>query len=188
MSENKILIAFGTRYGSTRVTANQIRDILQEKGLSVDIVDLKETKKKKWPKADGYEIIVVGSSIAMGNWMGEPRKFLRKNKKALSNKKLVLFVSCSLCLEDMPKAQSDYIDEFIKEHELNPVLTEIFGPCIDLTENSDLGKMKKGILKAAIEDMIKSRDDISVSETEATDLREVEKIESFAEQIAAKIS
>ena len=42
MSENKVLIAYGTRYGSTEEISQDIAKILQDKGVNCDIINLKE--------------------------------------------------------------------------------------------------------------------------------------------------
>lgn len=185
MSEKQVLIAYATRYGSTRVTANDIMKKLIDKGVSVDIVDLKTTKKRKWPSAEAYNVVLIGSSIMMGKWMGEAKKFISRNQNELKKTGLGLFVSCGLTLEDPAKAREEYIQDFSSEKNIRPDVSGIFAPCVDLTEDSDLGMIKKGILRATIQEMVKDRDDMEITETEICDLRNAAKIGSFVDEIVS---
>jgi menaquinone-dependent protoporphyrinogen oxidase len=88
----KALIVYGTRYGSTAETSEEIAKTLRARGVEVDVVN---AKKDKVRKLDDYDLFIVGSGIRMGKWTGEPLKFLRRNEEALSSKPVALFVSCA---------------------------------------------------------------------------------------------
>jgi menaquinone-dependent protoporphyrinogen IX oxidase len=57
----KVLIAYGTRYGATTGTSEEIPKISREEGFDTKIVNLKEEKIKDISE---YDLIIVG--IGMG--------------------------------------------------------------------------------------------------------------------------
>ncbi len=71
----KTLIAYGTRYGATAGTAQEIAKILAEQGFDVKVANLKEEKIKD---ITPYELVIVGTGVAMGRWTGEVEDFLKK--------------------------------------------------------------------------------------------------------------
>ncbi|MBL7118503.1 hypothetical protein ISS96_00625 [Candidatus Bathyarchaeota archaeon] len=48
MSNKKILIAYGTRYGSTEEISQRIAEVLESKGLTTQLIDLKTTQERDW--------------------------------------------------------------------------------------------------------------------------------------------
>ena len=72
-----VLIAYGSRYGSTEEIATKLAGYLGDKGIEATILNLK--KEKKWPNLEGYDGVIVGSSVKITKWMNEPIEFLRKN-------------------------------------------------------------------------------------------------------------
>ena len=81
MIKKKVLIVYDTRYGATEITSRDISDVLEEKGVDVDLINLKPLKMVQWPDPEQYNGIIVGSSVAMFRWKKKPKKFLSKNKK-----------------------------------------------------------------------------------------------------------
>ncbi|MGQ9459974.1 MAG: flavodoxin domain-containing protein [Candidatus Bathyarchaeaceae archaeon] len=55
----KVLIVYGTRYGATASTSEEIGEILHKEGFEVRVVNLKD---KVWDIGE-YELVVVGSGI-----------------------------------------------------------------------------------------------------------------------------
>jgi menaquinone-dependent protoporphyrinogen IX oxidase len=56
------LIVYGTRYGATASTSEEIANVLRQEGLEVQVVDAKKEKIKDVSKHDP---VVVGSGIQM---------------------------------------------------------------------------------------------------------------------------
>ena len=73
---DRVLVCYGTRYGSAGEIADKIGEILSNRGATTDVVNLKKGKVKD---LDAYDLIIVGSGIQMGRWTKEPLKFLKKN-------------------------------------------------------------------------------------------------------------
>ena len=81
------LIAYGTRYGATTGTSQEIARILTEAGFTVKVANLKEEKIKA---ISPYELVVVGTGVQIGKWTGEVEDFLKKYEKELAQKKMAL--------------------------------------------------------------------------------------------------
>ena len=82
MKKNKILIVYGTRYGATTGTAEEIAKILQEEDLDVNVVNLKEEKVRDIAE---YELIIIGSGIQIYRWTSKAEGFLKQFSRELEN-------------------------------------------------------------------------------------------------------
>lgn len=82
----RILITYATRAGSTAEIAAAIGESLSERGFTVDV---KSTKDK--PTLDGYQAVLVGSAIRMGKWLPESISFVEENQAALKQMPVALF-------------------------------------------------------------------------------------------------
>jgi len=129
---SKALIVYGTRYGATASTSEEIAKILRQEGLEVRVVNAKEEKAKDIAE---YDLVVVGSGIQINRWTGEPENFLKEFQKDLARKKVALFVSCGSASqainggkpETAEKAKTKYLDEKAAKYNLQPVALGFFG-------------------------------------------------------------
>jgi len=71
----KTLVVYGTRYGATTSTSEEIAKVLQDEGFEVNVVNAKEEKIKD---ISLYELIIVGSGMQMGRWVSEAEDFLKR--------------------------------------------------------------------------------------------------------------
>lgn len=143
----KALIAYSTRYGATKGTAEEIARILQENKLNVELADLRE---KHFQDISNYDLIVLGSGMSMGGWGSEAKDFVEKFQVDFSAKKLALFISSLKPVEEI-QGNTDLVarirkvgleDKILKYH-LNPIATGIFGGVVDYPKISFL--MRKGM-------------------------------------------
>ena len=74
----KTLLVYGTRYGTTASTSEEIAKVLLAEGFDVKVVNAKEEKIKD---ISPYDLIIVGSGIQMGKWTGEAEDFLKRFQK-----------------------------------------------------------------------------------------------------------
>jgi menaquinone-dependent protoporphyrinogen IX oxidase len=87
----KALVVFGTRYGATARTSEEIAKILTEQGLDIKVADAKEEKIRD---ITPYDLIIIGSGgLQMGKWVGEAEDFVKRFQKDFAKKKLTIFVS-----------------------------------------------------------------------------------------------
>jgi menaquinone-dependent protoporphyrinogen oxidase len=126
---------YGTRFGATAGTAEQIAKILHNKGLEVNVAD---AKTNKTDSISEYELIVVGSGMAMGNWTNDIEDFVKKHQQELGNKKIALFISSLKPIEEkkgkadlVNRIQKIGIDEKISKYSLKPISVGVFGGVVD---------------------------------------------------------
>ena len=129
----KALIVYGTRYGATASTSEDIAGVLRHEGLDVKVVNLKKDKVKDI--AD-YDLFIVGSGIKINKWTKEPENFLKKYQKELAKNKVALFVCCGSAepideKEDkaasIAKARTKYLEEKAAKYNLQPIALGLFG-------------------------------------------------------------
>jgi menaquinone-dependent protoporphyrinogen oxidase len=181
MSEmiDRTLICYGTRYGSTEEIAERIGEVLREKGASVDVVDLKKGKIKS---LEDYVLVVVGSGIQANNWTKEPKKFLEKNRKELSRKRVATFVSCGSAYDPTKcdEATEHHLRQVAGKYpEIAFVAMGLFGPKYDSTRGNFLmRKIMKSMLAQLAED--------PENPPEVIDYRDWEKIEKWAASLISE--
>ena len=83
---NRILVTYATRAGSTIGVADAIVISLRKRGFSVTERPLKEN-----PPVKGYQAVIIGSAIRRGNWLPEAVAFLAANQEALRRVRVALF-------------------------------------------------------------------------------------------------
>jgi menaquinone-dependent protoporphyrinogen IX oxidase len=133
----KALIVYGTRFGATTGTSEEIANVLRNEGFDARIVN---AKKEKVDDISGYDLVIVGSGIMINRWTGEPEKFLNKFQKELAGKKVALFVSSGgLALlefegkaEEIESTRRKYLEEKAAKYNLQPIALGLFGGIWDL--------------------------------------------------------
>lgn len=82
------LIAYGSKYGSTREIAEHIALILRREGLTVAVQDVETSSSLQ-----SYEVVIVGSSLYFDNWLPAASEFLESFQEELTHKAVWLFSS-----------------------------------------------------------------------------------------------
>lgn len=184
----KALIVYGTRYGATAMTSEEIADVFRQEGLDVRVVNLKDEKVKD---INDYELVVVGSGIRIGKWTKEPQKFIKKFRKELANKKVALFVCCGAARPideegkdktKMQETKTKYLDEKAAKYNLQPVALGFFGGVYNFNRVSRLFRAFMSSIKPQLEAA-------GVPETEPGlyDTRDINAIRSWAKEVAQKV-
>ena len=121
MSENKTLIAYATRGGTTEDYAKAISSVLTDEfKMQVDLVNLKKSRN---PDLTQYQNIIVGAGIKMFKMHKEGAEFLEK--KNFGEKNVGIFLS-SLVPRD--EAIKKYVDVILQKNTtLKPIAVEVFG-------------------------------------------------------------
>ena len=160
------LIVFGTRYGATASTSEEIARVLREEGFDVRVVN---AKKEKLNDISGYELIIVGSGMKINRWTKEPEQFLNKFKNELSTKKVAIFVSSGIQTileheentEAIEKAQRTYLEEKADKYSLTPIAMTIFGGVLNFNEMGWMARKTVGQLWRKYEEIgIEKKDGI----------------------------
>lgn len=74
----KILVAYASKYGSTKEIAIKISEAIQAAGCQVKILEADSVKDIK-----AYNAVVIGSGVYMGRWLKSAFKLVKKNKNEL---------------------------------------------------------------------------------------------------------
>ena len=84
----RILVAYGTKYGATGEIAERIGQVLREAGMPVDVLPADRVSD-----VAPYSAVVLGSAVYVGQWRKEAARFLKANAAALSERPAWFFSS-----------------------------------------------------------------------------------------------
>ena len=82
----QVLVAYGTRYGSTREVAETVAATLGEQGIETDVKRAREVRS-----LDGCDAVVLGTPLYMGALHKDVRALLEKNRQALAELPFAVF-------------------------------------------------------------------------------------------------
>ena len=99
---DKILVTYASRNGSTAGVADAIGKILAESGAQVDVLPMQEVAD-----LTPYRAVVVGSAIRGQKWLPEAMQFMRDYQPELSRKP---FASFMVCITLSMANASDYLE------------------------------------------------------------------------------
>jgi len=135
--EEKILVAYASRAGSTGGVAGTIGEALCNGGATVDVRLAKDVTD-----VSAYRALVVGSAIYMGNWMSEAVKFVESHRDALSRVPVAYFTVCLTLKDDTDENRrtvAAYLDPVLeKVPEVEPVTVGLFAGALDYSKLSFL--------------------------------------------------
>ncbi len=130
--QKKAIIVFGTRYGATTGTSEEIAKVLRGEGFDVRVTNAKEEGVNDISE---YDLVIVASGMQIDRWTGEPEKFLKKFQKELAGKKVALFVSSGIIeANDIERARRKYLEEKAAKYNLRPVALGLFGGIWDFNK------------------------------------------------------
>jgi menaquinone-dependent protoporphyrinogen oxidase len=82
----QMLVAYGTRYGSTREVAEVMAETLEEQGIETEVKQEREVRS-----LDGYDAMVLGTPLYMGALHRDVRALLERSREALEHTPYALF-------------------------------------------------------------------------------------------------
>jgi len=85
---SKVLVAYASKYGSTKEIAEKVGAVLKGEGLAADVLSA-----DKVTDISGYQDIIIGAAMYMGGWRKEAKNFVTKYEKALAAKRVWVFSS-----------------------------------------------------------------------------------------------
>jgi menaquinone-dependent protoporphyrinogen oxidase len=128
--KNRILIAYGTRCGSTGGVAEAIGQALSAGGAAVDLRLVKDVND-----LSPYQAVIVGSAIRMGKWLPEAVEFVKTHQDRLSQLPVAYFVVCMTMKDDTAENRrkaSGYLDPVRKQFsQVKPVDIGLFAGAVD---------------------------------------------------------
>jgi menaquinone-dependent protoporphyrinogen oxidase len=182
----KTLIVYATRYGATKGTAEEIAQTLREENFDVKIVNAKEEKVKDISE---YGLVLVGSGMALGNWVGEAEDFLKKFHRDLENKKIALFISSLKPVEEkegktaqVARTRKIGLEDKILKYNLKPITVGFFGGVLDYNKMSYLTRKAMEVgYKSQLQ-----KNGFKEAESGVYDLRDWDEIRNWAKELAKK--
>ena len=120
----KILIAYATKYGTTKECAELLAGQLKNHDVTLFSIGDGEM-----PDTDGFDVLVFGSNIRMTKINKSLSKYLAENKDTLATRRCAYFLCCGFtdCFED-------YLYKNIPEELLDSaVAVSCFGGSLDKT-------------------------------------------------------
>lgn len=126
-ADNRVLVAYASKAGSTAEVAGAIGKRLADTGLAVDVRRAKNVRS-----VDGYAAVIVGSAIRAGQWLSEARGFVKTHREALAARKTAFFTLCMTLQEDTP-ANREKVAGYLKpvREVLEPDWIEYFAGKMD---------------------------------------------------------
>jgi len=181
----KTLIVYGTRYGATAGTSDEIAKVLREQGFDVRVIN---AKKEKIKDISEYELVIVGSGMRMGKWTDEADDFLKKFQKELEQKKLAIFASTMKTVseregktEDVAKMRKAALEDKVVQYNLCPIALGFFGGVLDFNKMGFFFKRTMGFLKPQLE-----KDGFKETQSNLYDLRDWDEIRNWTKELAGK--
>lgn len=163
-NNNRILLAYDSKAGSTAEVAARIGEILSKHALAVDVLPV-----AKVTGLTPYRSVIVGSAIRAGKVLPDITAFVQKNQSALQQKSLSLFVVCLTLKDDTAenrKIVAAYLDPL--RALVKPAAEGLFAGVMNL--------QKLGFVERLMMKMMKSPEG---------DFRKWDQIEAWAESLAA---
>ena len=125
------LIVYGTSFGATKGTAEEMARILREEHYDIKLVNAQEEKIKD---ISAYQLVIVGSSLANCRWNSHAEDFLKRFQKDFDHTALALFVSSVNPIakregntEEMAKLHKIALEDKITKYNLKPIMIGVFG-------------------------------------------------------------
>lgn len=135
--KSRLLIAYGSRCGSTGGVAEAIGQTLCETGTAVDVRLVKNANDLR-----PYQGVIVGSAIRMGKWLPEVVEFVKTNQDTLSRIPVAYFVVCLSMKDDTAENRNKvlaYLDPVRKQvPQVKPLGIGLFAGAIDFNKLSFL--------------------------------------------------
>ena len=126
-----VLVAYASKFGSTREVAERVAARLSAGGLTTEVRPAGEVRS-----LSGYQAVVFGGALYMFRLIREGRRFLSRNRKALSRMPLAVFA-----MGPTEKVEQHFIDArshldktLLKLNGVSPVDVTIFGGVFDATK------------------------------------------------------
>lgn len=124
--KNRILIAFTSKYGSTREVADVIAGTLKNGGFEVDAQPIGKIRT-----IDGYRSLVLGAPIYFGSWHKDALHFVEQRRQELDGRPVAIFALGPLGdaadENEMQQARA-VIEKGLSKHTwLSPFTIQVFG-------------------------------------------------------------
>ena len=170
--DNKILVTYASRTGSTAGVAEAIGRTLVESGAQVDVLPMQEVSDLA-----PYRAVVAGSAIQGAQWLPEALDFVRTHRAALAQKPFAAFLVCmTLAMRDADKYRGGVAEWMQPVRALvKPVSEGLFAGALDIRKIPSFG------------DRLKFRISVLLGVWSEGDHRDWEAIRAWAKELAPRL-
>jgi menaquinone-dependent protoporphyrinogen oxidase len=168
----QVLVAFATKYGSTKEVAETIAETLRERGLTVELQPMRQVRAL----AD-YRAVVLGAPIYIGSLHKDAQQFLARHQETLSKRPTAIF-ALGPTREDKTEweqVRTGLDQELAKVPWFKPIALALFG-----------GKYDPAALRFP-DSLLKILPASPLHNAPASDLRDWTAIRAWASDLAAKL-
>lgn len=122
MAAKKTLVAYATRYGSTREVAERVAAVLRDLGWSADVQSVENVKD-----LSGYSAVILGAPYYLGKMLKTGAAFLERHRGSLEALPVALFTLGPFSAnEDLTAARGQMEKTLAELGWLKPVASEMF--------------------------------------------------------------
>ena len=182
----KTLLVYGTRYGATEGTSEEIAKILQTEGFEVKVAN---AKKEKINDITPYDLIIVGTGLQFGRWTGEVEDFFQRFQKELAPKKLAIFVSSMKTVleregktEELKKDRKMELEDKVAKRNLQPISLGFFGGVMNFNKMNVITRKTVGSFRVRFE-----KAGFKESPPGVFELRDWDEIRGWAKELIGKV-
>jgi len=168
----QVLVAYATRYGSTKEVAEAVATALQARGVTAEV-----TPAAKVGPVDGYGAVVLGTPLYFGALHKDARALLERSREALAGTPLALFALGPIKADDGVEGSRRQLDVALaKLPWFSPVATAVFVGAYDPARLGFKDKMVTALPASPLHGEV------------AHDERDWEEIRAWAQGVAASTS
>jgi menaquinone-dependent protoporphyrinogen oxidase len=126
--DGRVLVAYGTRHGSTREVAESIGDALRRRAVEVEVLPAREVKD-----LTPYGAVVLGGALYSGRWHPEARRLLARRRRELATLPVAVFGMGPRTLDAaaIEESRKQLQRALAKVPEVKPLSIAIFGGVLD---------------------------------------------------------
>jgi menaquinone-dependent protoporphyrinogen oxidase len=123
-----VLVAYATKYGSTKEVAEAVAAALNERGMEVELKAAGDVENLA-----GYSAVVFGTAIYFPRPIREGRRFLSRHHDALAHAPFAAFALGPIkdAPEDFAGVRKQFDSSLAKHPDLKPAAVAIFGGVMD---------------------------------------------------------
>ncbi len=146
---DRVLVAYASRFGSTKGIAERIGEVLAGAGLVVDVRAADEVEA-----VDGYRAFVIGSTVEGGHWLKGASALLERHHVALGSHPLWLFSSGPLGDRSVSAPQPDPKEVAAARRSLRPRDCRVFAGAFDraTSDFSEMGLVERTVVRKFLPD------------------------------------
>jgi menaquinone-dependent protoporphyrinogen oxidase len=168
---NRVLVAYGSKYGSTAEIAEAVGRALEASGLEAEVQRARSVRS-----LEGYHAAIVGSAVYAAHWRGDALRFLGHHRDWLARHPVWLFSSGPVGVDDEDADEAE-TERWTKPKKVQELAAEVgardhvvFGGKVD----DDRGFVRKRMARTM--------------PGEARDRRDWDEIATWATRIASELA